>query len=60
MAEYSSEALRVLQGLAVLFFVMAGLPVLLNRARLRRAAIAAYLLALVLALALIARWLAAR
>jgi hypothetical protein len=58
MADFSSDqALRLLQGLAVLFFVMAGLPVLFNRTRLRRAAIAAYLGALLLAAALIARWL---
>lgn len=59
MADFSSaQALRLLQGLAVLLFVMAGLPVLFNRTRLRRAAIAAYLLALLVALVLIARWLA--
>ncbi len=59
MTDFSSaQALRLLQGLAVLLFVMAGLPVLFNRTPLRRAAIAAYLLALLLAVVLVVRWLA--
>jgi hypothetical protein len=56
--EFSSAlALRLLQGLAVLLFVMAGLPVLFNRIPLRRAAVGVYLAALALAAALIVRWL---
>ncbi len=51
------KALPLLQGLVVLLFVMAGLPMIAHRVRLRRAAIAAYVIALIVAVALVLRWL---
>ena len=52
-----NQILAVLQYLVILFFVAAGAPLVARRRHLRKAAIAAYLCALLLALAWIAVWL---
>jgi uncharacterized membrane protein len=52
-----NRAMGVLFYLAVLMFVVAGLPALRWRRRLQRGAIAVYLLALAAVLVLVALWL---
>ena len=52
--------LAILQYLTILLFVAGGVPLLSNRARLRRAAIVVYLAALALVLAYVAVWLVSR
>lgn len=49
--------LAILQYLTVLLFVAGGVPLLSNRAPLRRAAIIAYAVAVTFALAYVAIWL---
>lgn len=50
--------LALLRGLALVFFIAAGIPMLVRRRALRRAAIVTYLVALAIAVALIVIWLA--